>query len=97
MQPPEKTARRANSRCSAGDISQANRFTSGFNPAFSFVIDAVGDYVSPDTGPSGWDMKLRTMEIMSQAWVDPNAWAYFVAASDGEEKLAPSGADLQGR
>jgi hypothetical protein len=68
----------------AGDISQANRFTAGFNPAFSFVIDAVADYLSPDTGPSGWDMTVRNMEIMSQAWVDPNAWAYFVAASDGE-------------
>jgi len=68
----------------AGDISQANRFTAGFNPAFSFVIDAVADYLSPDTGPAGWDMNVRNMEIMSQAWVDPNAWAYFVAASDGE-------------
>jgi hypothetical protein len=68
----------------AGDISQANRFTAGFNPAFSFVIDAVADYLSPDTGPAGWDMNVRNMEVMSQAWVDPNAWAYFVAASDGE-------------
>jgi hypothetical protein len=64
------------------DISQANRFTAGFNPAFSFVVDAVGDYISPDTGPSGTDVQLRTLELMSQAWVDPNAWAYFVVASD---------------
>jgi hypothetical protein len=68
----------------SGDMSQANRFSSVFNPALSFVIDALADYVDEESGPDGYDMQLRTLELMGQSWVDPNAWAYFVAASDGE-------------
>ena len=67
-----------------GDMSQTSRFSSVFNPAFSFVIDAVGDYVDADSGADGWNVEMRTLEIGAQAWVDPNAWAYFIGATEGE-------------
>lgn len=70
---------------SGQDLSQANRFSSVFNPAFSFIVDTVGDYIDFD-GPAddGLNFELRTLELAGQSWVDPKAWAYFVAASDGE-------------
>ncbi len=37
-------------------------------------------------------MKLRSLEVMAQAWVDPTAWAYFVANSDGEALNVEEGA-----
>jgi hypothetical protein len=67
------------------DESQASRFTSAFNPAFSFVIDGFADYVHTDApDEEGLDLKLGSLEIAAQAWVDPNAWAYFVAAAEEE-------------
>jgi hypothetical protein len=67
------------------DESQASRFTSGFNPAFSFVIDGFADYVHTDApDEEGLDLKLGSLEIAAQAWVDPKAWAYFVAAAEEE-------------
>jgi len=74
------------------DMSQANRFSSVFNPAFSFVGDFVADYRSGGGEPVGWNMNLRNLEVMAQAWVDPTAWAYFVAASDGEALNVEEGA-----
>lgn len=62
---------------------QASRFSSVFNPAFSFVGDIVGDYRSGGE-EVGWDIELRALEFGAQAWVDPEAWAYFTAVSDGE-------------
>lgn len=70
---------------SGADSSQASRFSSVFNPAYSFVIDSIGDYLNHSgTSRDGTKLELRTMELSAQAWVDPNAWAYFVAASDGD-------------
>ena len=72
----------------ATDMSQANRFTAGFNPAFSFLVDGVADFtdVDNDTGDDdGFDLSLRVFEIAANAWVDPKAWAYFVGAADEEE------------
>lgn len=62
---------------------QSGRFASVFNPAFSFVGDIVGDYQSGGD-EVGWDIELRSLELGAQAWVDPTAWAYFIAVSDGE-------------
>ncbi len=72
---------------SGQDSGQADRFTSGFNPAFSFIVDTVGDYLhfDEDSDESGFDASLRVLEVASQAWVDPNAWAYFVGAAEEEE------------
>lgn len=65
--------------------SQSSRFDSSFNPAFSFVVDAVADWRDTEnTTSDGIDMHLRVLEIGAQAWVDPNAWAYFVGAADEE-------------
>jgi hypothetical protein len=72
------------------DSAQADRFTSGFNPAFSFIIDTIGDYVSPgdSAADDGFAAQLRSLELAGNAWVDPNAWAYIVAAIEpGEEGL----------
>jgi hypothetical protein len=76
----------------APDSGQADRFASVFNPAFSFLVDVVGDYVDfddddfdADEGASGFDADLRVLEAAAQAWIDPNAWAYFVGAADEEE------------
>lgn len=69
------------------DTGQADRFASVFNPAFSFLVDVVGDYVDVDgsSEDSGFDADLRALEAAAQAWIDPNAWAYFVGATEGEE------------
>lgn len=70
-----------------GDSGQSDRFASVFNPAFSFLVDAVADYVDFDenSAASGFDADLRVLEAAAQAWMDPNAWAYFIAAADEEE------------
>ncbi|MEY2784871.1 MAG: hypothetical protein RL277_1078, partial [Planctomycetota bacterium] len=68
---------------SQDNSGQASRFSSVFNPAFSFVGDIVGDYRSGGE-EVGWDIQLRSLELGAQAWVDPTAWAYFTAVSDGE-------------
>jgi len=64
--------------------SQTSRFSSVFNPSFSFVVDALADYVDSDSGRDGFDADLRTLEFSAQSWVDPNAWAYFIAATEDE-------------
>lgn len=71
---------------SGGDDSgQANRFTSAFNPAFSFVVDTLADYETAEGARNdGAEIDLRSLEFAAQAWVDPHAWAYFVAATDGD-------------
>lgn len=71
----------------SGDTGQADRFASVFNPAFSFLVDTVADYIDFDqnSDDSGFNAELRTLEMSAQAWMDPNAWAYFVGATEGEE------------
>lgn len=71
---------------STGDTGQSDRFSSVFNPAFSFLVDAVADYREPDddAAEDGIALELRVLEIGAQSWVDPDAWAYFVGATDGE-------------
>ncbi len=68
------------------DSGQADRFSNAFNPAFSFIVDAALDYVDLDSGSDedGFDLSLRILEVASQAWVDPSAWAYFVGAAEEE-------------
>ncbi len=71
---------------STEDSGQSDRFSSVFNPAFSFIVDAVADYVDPDddAAEDGLALELRVLEIGAQSWVDPDAWAYFIGATDGE-------------
>lgn len=64
--------------------SQTSRFSSVFNPSFSFVVDALADYVDSDSERDGFDAELRALEFSAQSWVDPDAWAYFIAAADEE-------------
>jgi hypothetical protein len=66
------------------DMGQANRFSSGFNPAFSFLLDSVAGHAEVDGNgdEDGFDAELRVFELAGNAWVDPNAWAYFVGAAE---------------
>lgn len=66
--------------------SQADRFSSVFNPAFSIIVDSVFDYADPGAGglDDGFDGQLRVLELTANSWVDPNAWAFFVGAADEE-------------
>lgn len=66
------------------DTGQADRFASVFNPAFSFIVDTTADYLDLDQSADGFEADLRVLEAASQAWVDPNAWAYFVGAAEDE-------------
>lgn len=67
------------------DPSQTSRFSSVFNPAFSFIVDTTADYTAFDgDDDDGFALELRTLELAAQSWVDPKAWAYFVGATDGE-------------
>jgi len=68
-------------RVSSGQVT---RFTNDFNPAFSFIIDATGQVSEAENGADGADVFLRTFEIGGNAWVDPNAWAYFTAVAEDE-------------
>lgn len=71
---------------SVPDTGQADRFSSVFNPSFSFVIDTLVDSIrASGSSPDGENAELRTLEFAAQSWVDPKAWAYFVAATEGEE------------
>ncbi len=70
---------------SGGGSGQADRFSNVFNPAFSFVVDSILDSIHHSgASTDGESLELRSLEIAAQSWVDPNAWAYFVAATDGE-------------
>ncbi|MCY2960200.1 MAG: hypothetical protein NTY35_08540 [Planctomycetota bacterium] len=65
---------------------QSDRFDSVFNPAFSFIVDAVADslHTDGDAVQDGVKLEMRVLEIGAQAWVDPDAWAYFIGATDGD-------------
>lgn len=71
---------------STAESGQSDRFDAVFNPAFSFLVDAVADSLHPDDDEAedGVGLEMRVLEIGAQAWVDPDAWAYFVGATDGE-------------
>src|SRR5262245_20325090 len=70
---------------SGTDSGQANRFSSVFNPAFSFVVDALADETHfSGMSDDGTHLELRSLEMGAQSWVEPSAWAYFIAASDGD-------------
>jgi hypothetical protein len=68
------------------DSGQTDRFSSVFNPAFSFIVDTALDYVDPGSSSEddGFAAHLRVFELAGNAWVDPDAWAYFVGAADEE-------------
>jgi hypothetical protein len=71
-----------------GNMGQTTRFSNEFNPAIGFAIDAYGAYTyfndAPDSSQDGFTLKVRTLELTANAWVDPKAWAYITLASDGE-------------
>lgn len=68
------------------DTGQTDRFSSVFNPAFSFIVDTVADYLDAGDAAAadGFDARLRVLEFAANSWVDPNAWAYFVGAADAD-------------
>lgn len=81
--PPQSYASQGNPNAS-DDSGQVSRFSSVFNPAFSFIVDSVFDYLDPDRADDGFNAELRTFELAANTWVDPNAWAYFVGAAEDE-------------
>jgi hypothetical protein len=70
-------------RISSG-MGQVTRFSNEFNPAFSFIIDATAEAVDSDGGDDGLDAGLRSFEFTGNAWIDPNAWAYFIGVVEDE-------------
>jgi hypothetical protein len=78
---------------SQGDTGQTTRFSNAFNPAISFIVDGLASYADSEVKEErGFDFSLRALELGGQAWVDPSAWAYFTAATDGEELAVEEGA-----
>lgn len=70
---------------SKDDSGQSNRFSNVFNPAFSFVVDSMIDSIhNSGSSADGESIELRSLEFAAQSWVDPSAWAYFVAVADEE-------------
>jgi hypothetical protein len=69
------------------EATQSSRFSSVFNPALFFTVDAHGDWqnVGGNSPDDGARLELRSLELGAHAWVDPNAWAYFNASTEGEE------------
>lgn len=68
----------------AADSGQVSRFSSVFNPAFAFIVDSAFDYLDPDRADDGFDAELRSLELSANAWVDPDAWAYFIGVSEDD-------------
>lgn len=83
---PEPASSESGEQAGAAGSGQSDRFDSVFNPAFSFVVDAVADYLDADDDAvdDGVGLEMRTLEFGAQAWVDPDAWAYFIGATDGD-------------
>ena len=61
---------------------QTSGFTSVFNPAFAFVVDTQADHLSGDLDDDGFSVELRSAELSAKSWIDPTAWAYFVAVAE---------------
>jgi hypothetical protein len=68
-------------------LGQTTRFSTDFNPAIGFVVDAFADYLDADGGEDGLDGSLRLLELTAAAHVDPDAWAYVVLTSEELESL----------
>lgn len=68
------------------ETGQADRFSSVFNPAFSFIVDVLADYLDPESSgeDDGFSLELRSFEFAANSWVDPKAWAYFIGAVEDE-------------
>ena len=79
---------------SSGDASQVDRFSSEFNPAFSFVFDFLADYTFSEFDEDGFDLQLRTGELSVNAWIDPSAWAYATIVYAEDEVVLEEGAML---
>jgi hypothetical protein len=72
---------------------QTDRFSTEFNPAISFVVDALGSWLDlDDADEDGFDLELRSLELTGAAYVDPKAWAYFVAVAEDEALSVEEGA-----
>ncbi len=67
---------------SYGTMGQTTRFSTEFNPAIGFVIDAFGDYLGVDNDSDGFNAELRLLEFNAAAYIDPDAWAYVVISSE---------------
>lgn len=68
-----------------GGIGQTTRFDNEFNPAVSFVIDVIADYLSESGGDDGVDLDLRRIDLLVADWVDPNAFAWITLAYESDE------------
>lgn len=83
---PGMPARTAEPQTVAGQAAasgQTSGFSSVFNPAFAFVVDALADHTSGDIDDEGFALAMRSAELSAKSWIDPTAWAYLVAV--GEE------------
>lgn len=83
---PGMPARSAMPQQATDASGQTSGFSSVFNPAFAFVVDTLADYSDGD-GDDGLELSLRSAELSAKSWIDPDAWAYFVAVAE-EEGLA---------
>lgn len=67
---------------------QTDQFSSELNPAFGVVFDGIVDWLElddDDAGDEGLDATLRSLELTTNAWIDPDAWGYAVIVADEEE------------
>jgi len=68
------------------NLGQVTRFDNAFNPAISFAVDFVLDYVDFDGGSQdGLDTNARRAELLLADWIDPNAFSWITIAYEGEE------------
>src|SRR5688572_5204380 len=57
-------------------LGQTTRFSTEFNPAMGFALDAFADWKDVDGGDDGFDLSVRLLEFNAAAYVDPSLWAY---------------------
>jgi hypothetical protein len=79
-------------------LTQTDRFSNDFNPAFGGVFDADLSYWDSEMGDqSGFDIRLRSLEGTMNTWIDPNTWAYAViVATEDEIELEEAAAIYKG-
>ena len=67
------------------NLGQTTRFDNEFNPAISFVVDVIADWVDVEDVEDGTDIQLRRIDLLIADWIDPNAYAWVTIAYEEEE------------
>ena len=68
----------------ASSSGQSDQSSNEFNPAIGAVLDLEASWLEAgaDAADDGLDFSLRSLEVSTNAWVDPDTWAYALLVGD---------------